>query len=95
MQRAKNLLIIILLLAILMIITNPDQEDFINWAIEQEETDTALERKLGDVIKRPLLTLATSREDYILFSIFTIQETGEKTVYLGIFQNGFIRIPFM
>lgn len=78
-----------------MVITNPGKEDFVDWAMTQEGSDTALERVLGDVIRGPILSLATSKEDYIIFSIFTVQEDGEKTVYLGAFQNIFIRIPFL
>ena len=97
MKRISSLLIIFLLLVILMILTNPSQDQFVNWALEQAEQNASsgLERIIGDVIGKPVLHLATSRENYLLFSTFTVQQGGENSVYIGLLRIIFFKIPFL
>ncbi len=85
--------IIILLLVLGMVLTNPGKDDFINWAVEEfkENSDSGLEALLGGVIGKPVLTMATGQEDYYLFSVFTVEQTDGEAVFLGIFKQ-FIKI---
>ncbi len=84
-------IVLILLLALGMAMTNPDKDDFVNWAVEefQENSDSGLEALLGGVIGRPVLTIATTREDYFIFSIYRVANTEEEAVFLGVFKKFF------
>lgn len=97
MKRFSNILIIVLLLLVLMALTNPGQEQFVDWAIEEweAESETELERILGSTIGRPVLQAATNRDDYIFFSVFTVEQSDEDAVYLGLLRFIFFRIPFL
>jgi hypothetical protein len=86
-------IIIVLLLALAMAITNPGKDDFITWAVEEfkENSNSELEALLGGVLGRPVLTVATTREDYFIFSIFTVEQTDEAAIFLGVFKQ-FIKL---
>jgi hypothetical protein len=86
-------LIVLLLICILLIVTNPTKDNFYEWADRkaQKEGISELEGVLARIIRTPLLRIATIRNDYVLFSVFTVQFEENKDVYLGILKQ-FIRI---
>ncbi|MBW6458092.1 MAG: DUF4359 domain-containing protein [FCB group bacterium] len=89
----KMSLIVVLLICILLIVTNPTKDNFYEWADKkaQKASISELEGVLARIIRSPLLRIATVRNDYVLFSIFTIKVEESKDVYLGILKQ-FIRI---
>lgn len=94
MRRFINITIIVLLLLTVLVLANPDKDDFINWAIKEveENSESEIEEFLGGVLGRPLLSMSTSREDYLLFSLFRINKTNDQGIYLGLLKYIFIKI---
>ncbi len=94
MRRLVNIFIIVLLLVILMVLTNPTENQFIDWAMKQAENnaDSKIERILGDVLGRPVLQLSTTTQDYLAFSVFTIDKGDNQGVFLGLFRYIFIQL---
>ncbi|HLV10588.1 MAG TPA: hypothetical protein VKY40_10285 [Halanaerobiales bacterium] len=95
-MRASKLLftiIILLVLILALVLTNPEKEDFVDWAVEeiQEGSNSELEALLGGVLGRPVLTVATTRDDYYVISLYRVQKSDQEAVYLGIFKN-FLKI---
>lgn len=91
MVKFMGIVIVILLVALAMILTNPDKESFVNWAakeIEQNST-SALEEFLGGIIAKPVLYMATTRQDYRFFSIYSIEKQGKESQFMGIFNTFF------
>ena len=86
-------LIVLLLISILLVVTNPTRDDFYAWADKKarNESVSQLEGALARIIKTPMLRIATVRNDYVLFSIFTVKIDENKDVYIGILKQ-FIRI---
>lgn len=88
----RNLLIIIMIIMTVLIagaVTNPSREEFISWGIEEirSEAESDIERIFGSAFAGPMLELQTDAEDYVFFSIFTVEKSGEEIKYLGIFNN--------
>ncbi|MFP4661582.1 MAG: hypothetical protein ACLFPF_05275 [Halanaerobiales bacterium] len=94
MRKTISIIIVVLLIAILLILTNPSKDQFINWAMAQAENNanSEVERILGDVIGRSVLELSTSRNSYLLFSTFTIDKGDNQGVFLGIMRFVFIKL---
>ncbi|MFW6022409.1 MAG: hypothetical protein ACOCQW_02695 [Halanaerobiaceae bacterium] len=94
MKKTVNVLIVLLLVVILLVLTNPSEEDFLDWSMQQleQESQSELEELLEGVIGRPVLQMATEKQDYLLFSIFTINKGGNSAVYIGFLRYIFIRI---
>lgn len=94
MRRLVNIFIIVLLLLVLMVLTNPTENQFIDWAMKQAENnaDSKIERIFGDVLGRPILQLSTTRSDYLAFSIFTIDKGNNQGIFLGFLRYIFIQL---
>ena len=94
MNRYLRILLIIVLLAVILFISNPEKNHFIDWAVKKAErqSSSALESFLGGVVGRPLLNVATSRDNYYLFSIFRVEKGTEDSIFLGFFRYVFIQI---
>jgi hypothetical protein len=90
-RRNPGILLIIIIIS--MIITNPSKDDFFEWINNQaiEASESSLESVLANMIVTPLLRSVTVRKDYILFSTYTIEFDENKTIYLGILKN-FIKL---
>ncbi|MDZ7672155.1 MAG: DUF4359 domain-containing protein [Halanaerobiales bacterium] len=93
MKNFMVFLILIIVLATFLAITNPNQEDFISWGVEQlqEDSETDLGKILEGVIGEQVLRVKTSRTNYVIFSIFSVENSGESAKYLGIV-NQFFRL---
>ncbi len=94
MSRLVSIFIVVLLLVILMVLTNPTENQFIDWAVKQAENnaDSKIERILGDVLGRSVLQLSTTRRDFLAFSIFTIDKGNAQGVFLGFLRYIFIQL---
>jgi len=89
----KTLIILIIILAVLLAaaVTNPAREEFINWGVAEirSEAESDIERIFEGAIAAPMLELQTNVDDYVFFSIFTLEKSDSELNYLGIFNNFF------
>lgn len=90
----KNLMIFLILIivaATFLTITNPNQEEFINWGVQQLQADseTDFEKILEGVIGEQVLRVKTTRTNYVIFSIYSVENAGESVKYLGIIDQFF------
>ena len=85
----KVLIILVIVLAVLLTaaVTNPSREEFINWGVAEirSEAESDIERIFGGAIAAPMLELQTDVQDYVFFSIFTLEKSDSEVKYLGIF----------
>jgi len=84
-------LVIILVLLVGAAVTNPSREEFINWGVAEirAEAESDIERIFGGAIAAPMLELQTDVDDYVFFSIFTLEKSDSEVKYLGVFNNFF------
>ena len=89
----KVLIILVIVLAVLLTaaVTNPSREEFINWGVAEirSEAESDIERIFGGAIAAPMLELQTDVQDYVFFSIFTLEKSDSEVKYLGIFNSFF------
>lgn len=90
----KNLLISIVIILVLLVgaaVTNPSREDFINWGVAEIRADAEsdIERIFGGAVAAPMLELQTDVNDFVFFSIFTLEKSDSEVKYLGVFGNFF------
>ncbi len=89
----NGLIIFVIVLAVLLTaaITNPSREDFINWGVAEirSEAESNIERIFGGAVAAPMLELQTDVNDYVFFSIFTLEKSDSEVKYLGVFNNFF------
>lgn len=89
----RILITVIIVIAILVTasVTNPTREEFINWGIAEirGQADSDLERILGGAVAAPMLEVQTEMNDYLFFTIFTVQKDDEAFKYLGVFGTFF------
>ncbi len=87
----KLIVIIVIIMAVLIAgaVTNPSREEFISWGIEEirSEAESDIERIFGSAFAGPILEMQTEAEDYVFFSIFTVNKSDREIRYLGIFNN--------
>lgn len=90
----KGLIILVLLLTILVAaaVTNPSREEFINWGVAEirSQAENDIERIFGGAVAAPMLELQTAVDDYVFFSIFTLEKSESEVKYVGIFNNFFV-----
>jgi|SRR6056297_1781571 len=90
----KGFLIILIGLCLLLAVTNPDKENFLEWVHVriEKEADSSMDAMVRHMVTKPLLQSSTVRKDYIFFSVFIVDEiVSEKYIVLGIL-NQFIKI---
>ncbi|MFP4020006.1 MAG: hypothetical protein ACLFUK_00240 [Halanaerobium sp.] len=89
----NGLMIFVIVLAVLLTaaVTNPSREEFINWGVAEIRADAEsdIERMFGGAVAAPMLEVQTKDEDYVFFSIFTLEKSDSQVSYLGIFNNFF------
>ena len=92
-KRGGRSSIFLVILIVLMIITNPTKDDFLDWA--QNKTIKTSESVVGGTITNllmsPLLKTASVRQDYLLFSTYKLEIEGSNTMWIGVFKQ-FIEI---
>ncbi len=90
----NTLLIIIIGILIFAAVTNPTEEQFVNFLENKlnENVETKFEEFLNELLGKTILKTNTEREDYIVFSKFTVSHQDDTLVYIGIFKNFFIKI---
>jgi len=92
MIKKFTFLIIILAIIILLVASNPSKDEFVEWFTIQIEKDAnSLTEILSKTIGRPLINAYTTRNDYTIFSFYTLTSPEEEIKYLGLFKQ-FIKI---
>lgn len=91
MKNFMIVLILILVAATFLAITNPSSDDFVNWGVQkmQSETETDFEKILEGTVGEQLLKLRTTRTNYVIFSVFNVESSDENIKYLGIVNQFF------
>jgi len=90
----KNILISLVIILVLLVgaaVTNPSREEFINWGVAEIRSDAEndLERIFGGAVAAPMLEMQTNVNDYVFFSIFTLEKSNSEIKYMGLFNNFF------
>lgn len=81
---------------VLMAVTNPGIDDYINWVTDQNRQDASnrFEELLASFVGEPMIRTATSRDNYVIFSIFQTDmpdvNGGESSRTIGVFGNFFV-----
>ncbi|RAK07107.1 hypothetical protein C8C77_11837 [Halanaerobium saccharolyticum] len=91
MRKPIIITIVVLALLLLAAVTNPSRDEFINWGVAEirSEAESDLERIFGGAVAAPMLELQTEVNDYVFFSIFTLEKSDSEVKYLGIFNSFF------
>lgn len=85
--------ILLIILIIVLVVTNPSKDDFYDWAQNQalDNSETVIGGAITNFFLSPLLKSVTVRRDYVLLSTYSIDIDGNETIYLGVFKQ-FIQI---
>lgn len=90
----KNFIFVLIGLCLLLAVTNPDTDSFLEWAqvkISQDSGSSML-AKISSMAVKPALGALTTRRDVFVFSVFTVVNIGgDDMKYLGIMKQ-FIRL---
>jgi hypothetical protein len=89
-------IIVVLLLAILMAVTNPTKEEYVAWVQEQamEQSEGIIEKGLLSWFGEGQVRNSTTVNNYVVFTLFQTKIDKKNTLTtIGIFKN-FIPIDF-
>lgn len=91
MRNFMIFLILVLIAATFLAITNPNKEDFISWGVEkmQAESESDIEKILEGVVGEQVLRAKTARKNYVIFSIYTVDSGEEDIKYIGVIEQFF------
>lgn len=83
--RIRNLFIVLIILAGVLALLNPSIEDFAEYAADdlQEMLGTPLPEGLNQTAVRPLVENIAGRDNYIVFSVFSLPDIQDNTTFLG------------
>ena len=86
--------IVLLLIAILFGVTNPSTDDFSNHWVEQvtDDSDNALTKGIVSTIGKGYIEASTKRDNYVIFSIFTVNDGLLSAKYIGFLNRFFIKM---
>lgn len=86
--------IVLLLIAILFGVTNPSTDDFSNDWVEQvtDDSDNALTKGIVSTIGKGYIEASTKRDNYVIFSIFTVNDGLLSAKYIGFLNRFFIKL---
>lgn len=84
-------LILLVVLATFLTITNPTKDDFLEWGVQkmQAESETDFEKILEGVVGEQVLNVNTTRKNYVILSIYTVDSGDDIIKYLGIIDQFF------
>ena len=89
----KFLIVLVVIFGILLsaAVTNPSREEFINWGVAEirSQAENDIERIFGGAVAAPMLELQTELDDYVFFTVFTLEKSDSEVKYLGIFNSFF------
>lgn len=88
----KIILVVVLIIAI-MYLANPTTDDFASWIRgEIMKEAQGFELIIGARLTESLIKLATTRDDYLICSVYTLSIPGEQTRFIGFFKRLFFRL---
>ncbi|WP_319370750.1 hypothetical protein [uncultured Ilyobacter sp.] len=85
-----KLIVLVMLSFIVLYITNPTQEEFLNFynkKINESKKEETLSKKIILESKKIFAQMKVERKDRYVYSIYTVDFAGEKEVYIGIFKK--------
>lgn len=87
-------LIVILLVVILLAVTNPSTDDFIAHNLKNisDETSSSFEKGLVSNLARGYFEASTVRDNYVVFSTFTVTDGALSAKFIGFLNGFFIKI---
>ena len=91
MKKILVISVIVLVVLLTAAVTNPSKEEFINWGVAEirSQAESDIERIFGGAVAAPMLELQTNVQDYVFFSIFTLEKSDSEVKYLGVFKTFF------
>ena len=91
MQKFLIVLVVIFVILLSAAVTNPSREEFINWGVAEirSQAENDIERIFGGAVAAPMLELQTELDDYVFFTVFTLEKSDSEVKYLGIFNSFF------
>jgi len=91
MQKFLIVLVVIFVILLSAAVTNPSREEFINWGVAEirSQAENDIERIFGGAVAAPMLELQTELDDYVFFTVFTLEKADSEVKYLGVFNNFF------
>lgn len=93
LRKPRKAWIVVATVALAFFVTNPTQDEYVSWLKQQIiKTDAGAHDALGNAMVSlfggPLFNLSTTREDFLLFSIYTTDlGNGAKIKALGILRH--------
>ncbi|WP_434579173.1 hypothetical protein [Thermoanaerobacterium thermosaccharolyticum] len=90
MKDRKTFLIILLLLTIILAVTNPTKQDYIDWAKQTvvNNSNSNFEKAFVDLIGGSILNDVTTTKNFVIFSLFETNIDGtQKYITVGILKN--------
>ncbi len=96
MKSSQFFILLILIIMILMAVTNPGMDDYVSWVADQssEEASNQFEELLTRFVGEPMIRGASSRNNYVIFSIYETNipdlNGEESSTTIGIFGNFFV-----
>lgn len=87
-------LIILGFVLVLLAVTNPTKENFVEWVVKEasEEADSEWVAAGIDLLGGPIIKNATTQQDFIFVSVFNLGIGTEKVSFLGLGKSFFIKI---
>ncbi|AIQ52678.1 hypothetical protein [Paenibacillus sp. FSL R7-0331] len=83
--RIRNLLIVLVILVGVLALLNPAIEDFAEYAVDdlQDTLGASLPEGLGQAMIKPLVQSLADRENYIIFSVFSLPDIQDSSTFIG------------
>ncbi|MFE8699864.1 DUF4359 domain-containing protein [Cytobacillus sp. FJAT-54145] len=71
MKKRYMLMIALIAFVLIMVVTNPKQEDYVNWATNELTADKGILLSLGaNQLAKPVIDSATETTNFMLFSVY-------------------------
>jgi len=96
MKSSQFFILLILVIMILMAVTNPGMDDYVSWVADQssEDATSRFEELITSFVGEPMIRRATSRDNYVIFSIYETDipdlNGEESSTTIGVFGNFFV-----
>ena len=85
-----KLTVLVMLSFIILYITNPTQDEFLNFynkKINESKKEETLSKKILLESKKIFAQLKVEKKDRYIYSIYTVEFSGEKEVYIGVLKQ--------
>lgn len=96
MKISQFLILFVLVIMVLMAVTNPGLDDYVNWVTAQarENASNRFEELMASFVGEPMIRAATTRNNYVIFSIYETDipdlNDDESSKTIGVFGNFFV-----